>query len=133
MSEPIYDNEIECAQCGTSFFHELTRCPNCGASVYPLDSNPLDSSGERWQNFEVKDPLNTFAKVSNSAAVVFAGLFVASLITLSPYFFIKRFISPSDWLGMQVLIFTMTIIGALGGGFIAARFSKHRAAEEQHL
>jgi len=123
MSEPIYDNEIECAQCGSSFYHELTRCPNCGTSVYPLDN-----SEELWEGFEQKDPLDTFAMVSNSVGVVFAGLFAASLITLSPYFFIKRFITPSDYLGMQALIFTITVVGALGGGFIAGRFSKHRAS-----
>lgn len=26
-------NEIECALCGVLFSHELTRCPNCGASL----------------------------------------------------------------------------------------------------
>ena len=31
---PADDNEIECARCGAHFFYELTRCPNCGVSVY---------------------------------------------------------------------------------------------------
>ena len=31
------ENEIECARCGAYFFYDLIRCPECGASVYPLD------------------------------------------------------------------------------------------------
>ena len=34
---PPEENEIECAQCGAYFFYDLTRCPECGASVYPSD------------------------------------------------------------------------------------------------
>ena len=28
------ENEIECARCGAHFYYELTRCPNCGVSLY---------------------------------------------------------------------------------------------------
>jgi hypothetical protein len=28
------DNEIECARCGAHVYYELTRCPNCGVSLY---------------------------------------------------------------------------------------------------
>jgi DNA-directed RNA polymerase subunit RPC12/RpoP len=117
------DNEIECPHCGSIFFYELTRCPTCGKSVYPLDGDEeqLLISGERGS-------LDIFDLVMNSIAVVAVGLFVASLITLIPYFFVKQFINPLALLGMQILIFSMTILGAIGGGFIAARFSKHRAS-----
>ena len=28
------ENEFECAHCGAYFHYELTRCPNCGISLY---------------------------------------------------------------------------------------------------
>ena len=36
------ENEIECAQCGAYFYYDLTRCPACGASVYPNDDEIED-------------------------------------------------------------------------------------------
>lgn len=33
------DDEIECGNCGAYFHYELTRCPNCGISVYEPESN----------------------------------------------------------------------------------------------
>ena len=37
VDPPPEDNEIECAQCGTYFYYDLTRCPACDAVVYPPD------------------------------------------------------------------------------------------------
>ncbi len=34
ITPPPKDDEFECAQCGAYFHYELTRCPECGASVY---------------------------------------------------------------------------------------------------
>ena len=34
---PPADDEIECGRCGAYFHIELTRCPNCGVSVYEPD------------------------------------------------------------------------------------------------
>jgi putative membrane protein (TIGR04086 family) len=117
------DNEIECPHCGEIFFYELTRCPACGRSVYPLDGDmeSLPFHGERGS-------LDIIKKLVNSIAVVAGGLFIASLIALIPYFSIKQFISPLSLTGMQILIFAITILGAFTGGFIAARFSKHQAS-----
>lgn len=28
------ENEVECANCGAYFYMELTRCPECGVSVF---------------------------------------------------------------------------------------------------
>jgi hypothetical protein len=36
------ENEFECANCGTYFHYELTRCPNCGVNLY----DPVEGSGE---------------------------------------------------------------------------------------
>jgi putative membrane protein (TIGR04086 family) len=124
MSQPMMDdNEIECPYCGATFSYELTRCPNCGRSVYPLDDDdgPISPYVDRGS-------LDTFGKTLNSIVVVATGLFVASLVTLIPYFFIQQFVSPLVLMEMQILIFSITILGAFVGGFIAARFSKHRAS-----
>ncbi len=117
------DNEIECPHCGSTFYHELTRCPNCGKSVYPdeFSDEPLQDS---W----VVGSTDMFSLVINSIGVVAAGLFVASATTIFLFFTIKSLISfPNNW-GVQMLIFFLSTIGAFGGGFVAARFSKHRAS-----
>jgi putative membrane protein (TIGR04086 family) len=124
MPEPVMDdNEIECPNCGSTFFYQLTRCPYCGRSVYPLDD-----AEEPMNPYEEIGTLDTFGKILNSVAVVFLGLFVTSLVTLIPYFFIQQFVSPVALMEMQILIFSITILGAFVGGFVAARFSKHRAS-----
>lgn len=117
------DNEIECPHCGSIFDHELTRCPICGKSLYPdeLDDESLQDS---W----VVGSTDTFSLVVNSIGVVAVGLFVASAISTFLFFTIKSLISlPNNW-GMQMLIFFLSMIGAFSGGFVAARFSKHRAS-----
>jgi len=40
------DNEIECGRCGAYFHYELTRCPECGVSVY----EPEDDLEEAIEN-----------------------------------------------------------------------------------
>lgn len=37
ITPPPADDELECAQCGAYFYYELTRCPNCGVSIYEPD------------------------------------------------------------------------------------------------
>ena len=37
------EDEIECARCGAIFFHQLTRCPNCGVDLY----DPEDEEDQR--------------------------------------------------------------------------------------
>ncbi len=34
------ENEFECANCGAYFHYELTRCPNCGISLYEPEDEP---------------------------------------------------------------------------------------------
>jgi len=117
------ENEIECPHCGTTFSYQLTRCPTCGASMYPseFDDEPLQDS---W----VVGSTDTFTLVSNSIGVIAAGLFVASAITIFLFFTIKRLFPLSDKMAVQTLVFFLSMIGAFGGGFVAARFSKHRAS-----
>jgi hypothetical protein len=37
LTPPPADDEIECANCGAYVYIELTRCPNCGISLYEPD------------------------------------------------------------------------------------------------
>jgi predicted nucleic acid-binding Zn-ribbon protein len=40
LDPPPAENEIECARCGTHFYYELTRCPNCGVNLYEPEDEP---------------------------------------------------------------------------------------------
>ena len=46
IDPPPKDDEVECGRCGGYFHYELTRCPHCGASVYPED-DPGEASSRR--------------------------------------------------------------------------------------
>lgn len=39
IDPPPADNELECGRCGSYFYYELTRCPNCGVNIYDPDDN----------------------------------------------------------------------------------------------
>ena len=43
IDPPPKDDEVECGVCGGYFHYELTRCPHCGASVYPEDDQDESS------------------------------------------------------------------------------------------
>ncbi|MEW6401889.1 MAG: hypothetical protein AB1649_08825 [Chloroflexota bacterium] len=43
LTPPPADDEIECANCGAYVYIELTRCPNCGISLY----EPEDTEEKR--------------------------------------------------------------------------------------
>ena len=43
LAPPPADDEVECANCGAYIYIELTRCPNCGISLY----EPEDTEEER--------------------------------------------------------------------------------------
>jgi hypothetical protein len=37
------ENEIECARCSAHIYYELTRCPNCGVSLYEPEDETEDA------------------------------------------------------------------------------------------
>ncbi|MCP4143454.1 MAG: hypothetical protein GY755_24740 [Chloroflexi bacterium] len=37
IDPPPKDDEIECARCGSYFYYDLTRCPECGVNIYEPD------------------------------------------------------------------------------------------------
>ena len=49
IDPPPADDELECGRCGAHFYHELTRCPNCGVNIYEPedDSDDLDTTRSR--------------------------------------------------------------------------------------
>lgn len=58
ITPPPEDDEIECANCGAYVYLELTRCPNCGISLY----EPEDTE-EKRSKFR---PKGTFSRVLES-------------------------------------------------------------------
>jgi len=53
------ENEIECARCGSYFYYELTRCPECGVNIYEPDD-------EIYENYDEEAKQNKFlSKVKN--------------------------------------------------------------------
>jgi hypothetical protein len=55
------DDEIECGRCGAYFYYELTRCPNCGVSVFEPEDDPDQS--ERGKSRPAIGPLR---RIGNS-------------------------------------------------------------------
>jgi len=39
IDPPPADDELECGRCGAHFHYELTRCPNCGVSVFGSEAD----------------------------------------------------------------------------------------------
>ena len=58
ITPPPADDEIECANCGAYVYIELTRCPNCGVSLY----EPEDTE-EKHSKFR---PKSKFSRVLES-------------------------------------------------------------------
>ncbi len=115
-STPSEDSTIECAHCGASFYFELTRCPNCGRNVYPLET---DSDDDR-----------TDAPAANNLALIGAILvgWVVSGLVGGVLFFGARSIfgavaapwasSLPLWIGVP--------LGAFAGAFVAASIAKEK-------
>jgi len=65
ITPPPADNEIECANCGAYVYIELTRCPNCGISLY----EPEDTE-EKRPSFR---PKSKFSRAVESIVRKFRG------------------------------------------------------------
>lgn len=53
------DNEIECARCGAVFYYELTRCPECGVSLY----EPEEESAPQTRHYRGPDRAGILSKI----------------------------------------------------------------------
>ena len=50
ITPPPADDEVECANCGAYVYIELTRCPNCGISLYEPENTEEKHSSFRPQS-----------------------------------------------------------------------------------
>jgi len=70
------DNEIECGRCGAYFHYELTRCPECGVSVYEPEDDleeAIENAGPPQSNLmtKVRDAIRRLTGKPYSAEEVF--------------------------------------------------------------
>ncbi len=68
------EDELECAQCGAYFFHQLTRCPECGANIFePEDDKYADDDSEPQDGLlrKIVNFLRIFFRRSDSAETLF--------------------------------------------------------------
>jgi predicted nucleic acid-binding Zn-ribbon protein len=62
ISHQPAENEIECARCGAIFYYELTRCPQCGVSLYEPEEEP-DQKARSYQSTARKGILSKIKKI----------------------------------------------------------------------
>lgn len=120
-SEIGNSSEIECGQCGASFYYELLQCPECGAPVY-------GENEEDEEELPIR-PRSPSTHVNPSAlpegAPLVLGLFTAALLLLVIYFPLRTaFQVPPTRPAKELLLLTAGL-SAAGGGWIAGRFSSH--------
>lgn len=116
--EDLGSNQIECAHCGASFYYELTRCPQCGVSIYPQEE-------ENWQpNWRPPANGNILAALQ-LLLLAFAGWFAASALSI-PLYFILRSMLPAAFISEAMLSSISTALGSLCGGFLAG-YLAHRS------
>jgi hypothetical protein len=56
IEPPLADDEIECARCGARFYFELTRCPNCGVSLYEPEDDSESTDTKRSNSKNTHQP-----------------------------------------------------------------------------
>lgn len=124
-------NEIECPNCGERVQAYFTACPNCGLSFYPEDEDeparfPVTRADTALQPAPPKPEHKTF-----SILALLAGWVASTAITylgnnLAGRLFPVRV--PGQALPLQALLFAAGPLGALAGGFLAARIAQERVA-----
>lgn len=122
---PEYDpSEIECAHCGETFYYELTRCPNCGRSVYQPEEDDIDDE-EIWGVDPERDSLEEWLAVLAPAASTFAGLFVSYLVATIAFLGFRFILgdATANFPGRALLLLSAPI-GAAVGAFTAASLEK---------
>jgi hypothetical protein len=120
-------NTIECANCGEEFYYELTRCPRCGRSVYPLDED--ESTGGK--------PYSPMYRWVSPQLSFLYGWLVGSVIAFLLHQVLHQFVSPLLLTGQIVvegnvdlviplLLTVMSMIGAFGGGFLTGSLARQQ-------
>lgn len=78
IDPPPKDDEIECARCGTYFYYDLTRCPECDVNIYEPDDD-LDNFSVRSEN-----PNGLVSKAKNLFRRIFAKPYTAEEVFGNP-------------------------------------------------
>src|SRR5689334_12036185 len=74
------DDEFECANCGTYFHYELTRCPNCGINLYEAEDVRERSHRRDGILNQLKDTFHRIFKKPYTADQVFGDALDASIL-----------------------------------------------------
>lgn len=126
MNKPDFNqaNEIECARCGERFPIDLTRCPKCGASVYPTEGEEGDWQTKASDWTLPQSPMREVMEVLRALGWLAVGWLVAVILTLSLYIPLRSLVFRQlDSLLLQALIFVCAALGAAGGGFLVGRLA----------
>jgi hypothetical protein len=118
------DNQIECARCGERFDLSLTRCPGCGASVYPLEGDD-----ESWEVRHSRQPPTQLELLAHSAGLLLVCALLAAAVSLLSYIALRRlFLAGAGPAAVGTAIIASALPGSLAGGYLAGRFARGRFA-----
>jgi len=113
---------IECALCGAQFSYELSRCPKCGASVYPEE----ELAPREWKVAE-EGPRGILSQGLNTLSALGAGWFTAAVVSIFIFFMGRLlFLAMSKQWAVYIGSGISVSAGALVGGWIAGRFTHAR-------
>jgi hypothetical protein len=106
-----YSDEIECGQCGASFYYELHRCPECGALVYPDEAD------------EPSEPSRAAYSLMQAGPLLLSW-FTSALLLLVLYFPLSRAFSLDPLQpGARLLLLLTAALCALPAGWLAGRYA----------
>ncbi len=101
------DSTIECPHCGAKVFYDLTRCPECGHSFYPLDEEeaPAREHPPGWITW---------------LRGVLIGWLAAAAVEFIAYRLLRTAYTPSSLpVGGQVFLLIFPVFASFGGGWLA--------------
>jgi hypothetical protein len=114
-------SDIECGKCGSSFYYELYKCPQCGAPVFGDEEEEDESSIYAASQQAGKGRASAYLP---EAGPLILGLFVSGLLLAVLYFPLQSAFSAAPDLAASRLLLILTgAFSALVGGWFAGRFS----------
>ena len=109
--------QIECAHCGSTFSIELTQCPNCGISLYPLEDDPDGWAGDD-ELYGSPEQVGFWSWLGTLAF----GWLVAAILSISLYALLRsRFFARSGPWVVQSLNFACVALGVFLAGLVIGR------------
>jgi RNA polymerase subunit RPABC4/transcription elongation factor Spt4 len=111
------DNSFECGNCGYVIYPEMTRCPQCGQSVYPVDDNTTN----------IEEETNA-SRLGKTIGIVLIGWLVASGIATVIHFVVAEFVAPPFIPGIaKFFLYLAGPLGSLVGGYVCAGLARQNA------